>query len=304
MFKNYRERVEAVDFKERVPPVLRPFFRWVHRRIRTATEYHAAQGILVKNRPLKTRFPNSGRCFIVGNGPSVKQQDLTLLRGETTFVMNSFFLHADYERIRPTFHCAVDPVAVAGTESNLSWLRDFERHGGDTTLLFSIEGHELFRRHGLFANRNVHFILHSDQGCDTGRIHCDLTRPLPGVACVTLSCILTACYMGFREVYLLGCDHDWLGTPSMVNHFYDKNPHYSESIAMYPYETLLETTLSLWRSYRRVREFALGRGTRIYNATRGGFLDVFPRVEYESLVSAGVGQPASPALVPGSAGGR
>ncbi|HLY11278.1 MAG TPA: hypothetical protein VKW04_18395 [Planctomycetota bacterium] len=277
--------METKDFKERVPHQIKPALRWIHRRIRTALEYHAVQSLLVRNRELLSRPRTSDRCFIIANGPSIKNQDLSLLRGETTIVMNSFFLHPDYERLQPTYHVAVDPATVTDTTSNLGWLRDLEGRSKKTALLFSVDGAPLFKKHGIFLNRDVYYVLHSEQGCDSGKILCDLTRPVPGIACVTLSCILLALYLGCREIYLLGCDHDWLGTPTTVNHFYEDNPHYSASIAMYPYETLLESTLSLWRGYRRVREFAVHRGMKIYNATKGGFLDVFPRVEYESLFS-------------------
>jgi hypothetical protein len=285
MFKRFREHVETVGFKERVPNAWRPTLRWFHRRIRTALEYHSVQSILVQNRELLRRQQRTDRCFIIGNGPSIKNQDLMLLRGETTFMVNSGFLHPDYERLDPTYHCAVDPLLVTDSASNLAWLRDLESRKVNTILFFPVDGHDLFKRKGLFTARNVYYVLYSEQGCDTGTITCDLARPVPGVACVTLSCLLIACYMGFREIYLLGCDHDWLGTPTVVNHFYDNNPYYSPSIAMYPYETLLESTLSLWRGYRRMRDFAFNRGLRIYNATRGGFLDVFPRVEYEKVVA-------------------
>jgi hypothetical protein len=57
----------------------------------------------------------------------------------------------------------------------------------------------------------------------------------------------------------------------------------------------MESMLELWREYRHVREFALARGCRIYNATRGGFLDVFPRVTYEKLLE-GKKRDASPVL--------
>jgi hypothetical protein len=296
MFRQFRERVETVDFKERVPHALRPVLRWVHRRLRTALEFHKYQALLTRNRELLRRQPRPERCFIIANGPSIKGQDLTLLRGETTFVMNSFFLHADYERIRPTYHCAIDPLLVADTPSNIAWLRDLERRKGETALLFSVDGHDLFQKQGLFSGRDVYYTLHCEQGCDTGRISCDLTRPLPSITCVTLSCILTAVYLGCPEIYLLGFDHDWLGTPTTVGHFYDSNPHYSGSIAMYPYETLLEYTLALWRGYRRVRQFAFDRGTKIFNATKGGFLDVFPRVEYEKIIAQRPG--ADPASAP------
>ncbi len=43
-------------------------------------------------RELRTRFAGSDRCFIIGNGPSLKETNLDLLKEEVTFGVNSVFL--------------------------------------------------------------------------------------------------------------------------------------------------------------------------------------------------------------------
>ena len=42
----------------------------------------------------------------------------------------------------------------------------------------------------------------------------------------------------------------------------------------------------LWQSYRLIKEYLSKSksGIKIYNATKGGLLDVFERVEYESVL--------------------
>src|SRR5262245_5805286 len=60
------------------------------------------------------------RCFIVGNGPSILKQDLTLLRNEITFVTNWFILHDLYEQISPTYLCVSDEATFRGDDG---WLR-------------------------------------------------------------------------------------------------------------------------------------------------------------------------------------
>jgi hypothetical protein len=50
------------------------------------------------------------------------------------------------------------------------------------------------------------------------------------------------------------------------------------------YRFYLERLLTLWNQYEYLRRFAESKGIRILNATKGGVLDVFDRVEYEDLV--------------------
>ena len=290
-----RSFVERDAFKKGFPPLLRSILRYCHRKVRTAVEYHRVQALLARNRVLRDRHAGQERCFIIGNGPSIKQQDLTLLRGEATFVVNSFGLHPDYEKIAPTYHCVVDPLHVADVPNTQAWLLQMDRLPKSTAFFFPVEGRPLFERLGLFKDRDLFYLLLSEQHAGEGRVKADLTRPISGAICVTVGALMVASYLGFKKIYLMGCDHDWLAHPTVDTHFYDSNPHYPDLIATYPYERLMEDQLALWRAYRRIKEFALARGIQIYNATRGGFLDVFPRVTYEKLVE-GKTRDASPVL--------
>jgi hypothetical protein len=279
----------------RVPRGLRPLLQSLYRKYRTAVEYHRYQRLLTPNRELLSRHPQPRRCFIIANGPSIKSQDLTLLRDETTLVVNSFHFHPDYARIRPTYHVVVDPLHVADRPNTLAWLRELEKMETPTTHIFPVEGEALFRKYGLFKNKDFRYVLLSDQRCGSGSVKADLARPVSGVQCVSVAAILVACYLGFQEIYLLGCDHDWLAHPTVDTHFYDSNPHYPDTMSTYTYEKMMEDQLSLWQEYKGLREHALSRGIRIFNATNGGFLDIFPRVHYEKLVEGKKGA-VSPVL--------
>src|SRR5436190_17810789 len=50
---------------------------------------------LAPNVKLANKHRNERRCFVVGNGPSLNTQNLTLLANEFTIVANSFFQHRD-----------------------------------------------------------------------------------------------------------------------------------------------------------------------------------------------------------------
>jgi hypothetical protein len=51
----------------------------------------------------------------------------------------------------------------------------------------------------------------------------------------------------------------------------------------------MEAQLELWRGYQSLDRIARRLGCRIENATRGGFLDVFPRVTFEAVVTMSSG---------------
>jgi hypothetical protein len=89
--------------------------------------------------------------------------------------------------------------------------------------------------------------------------------------------------MGFKEIYLLGMDNNFpllithdgtlVQDKSAVHHFYDNtNP------------TQVCYTKDLFEAgYIYAREFCRNKGVTICNATRGGKLDVFERVDFDSL---------------------
>ena len=92
--------------------------------------------------------------------------------------------------------------------------------------------------------------------------------------------------MGFKEIYLLGIDHNFaiqrkrngeIITNDIQNHFsaeYDssKNRHF------------IEMDIDLATSaYECARVYAEKNNIKIKNATRGGNLEVFERVDFDSL---------------------
>jgi hypothetical protein len=79
--------------------------------------------------------------------------------------------------------------------------------------------------------------------------------------------------MGFSEIYLLGADCDYKKMGTVGNHFYkqevkDGNPFINELV---------------FAAYECAKQYADEHGIKIYNATRGGKLEVFERVDFDTL---------------------
>ena len=83
--------------------------------------------------------------------------------------------------------------------------------------------------------------------------------------------------MGFKEIYLLGVDFSFSSNyKDACNHFI-KNYYTKDSKAIF-----FADKESL-QAYMSAREYADKNGIKIYNATRGGKLEVFDRVDFDSL---------------------
>ena len=95
---------------------------------------------------------------------------------------------------------------------------------------------------------------------------------------VTYVCIQLALYMGFKEIFLLGVDFNYSDDVySESNHFKGYQKHYKDIRLN---EIKPERMLN---AYHKAKKIAEAEGKRIYNATRGGKLEVFERRTLDSL---------------------
>jgi hypothetical protein len=62
------------------------------------------QRLAAPNTALKFRHQGQ-RAFILCNGPTTLRQNLLPLAGELVFSVSSGYLHPDYDRIKPRYHC-------------------------------------------------------------------------------------------------------------------------------------------------------------------------------------------------------
>lgn len=245
--------------------------------------------LIRRNRELYRRHADKRRCFVIGNGPSLKTQDLCLLKDEITIVANAFFFHPDRAVVAPKYCCVGDPKFIADQPKSLAWLRELETQLPDTTLFFRPAGEALFRRYNLFRQHHVYYIdaAFSAQRCSQVRI--DLTRLLTvGVSTGSAFLIPLALYLGFRKIYLIGFDANWLADIQHGQlHFYDTNPYFPQFDTTASGGHMMERILRMihkdFMSHRLLLEKATAMGVKILNATNGGWLDMYPRVPYETL---------------------
>ena len=94
---------------------------------------------------------------------------------------------------------------------------------------------------------------------------------------------MAAMSMGCSAIYLLGLDHDWLAHLNRNYAFYTDREGEKHD---WMYKDLMEAVLIMWCGYESIQRVAQSLDIRIINVTRGGFLDVFERCNYESVIDS------------------
>lgn len=219
------------------------------------------------------------RGFIIGNGPSLRMSDLTRLKGEVTIASNKIHLAFTETDWRPTYYTVVDDIA---------WKELSPTMHEHTEQVF-IPAY-LPETPGLPVKVRTFRSLPNPSDLEEWSalpFSADAGRGLHGGYTVTYVNIQLAVHVGITEIYLIGCDHFYDGAlgvegkgpvdPGMVqNHFV---PGYSK-----PGEPMNPALISrMTVSYRCAQQHAEQHGIKIINATRGGHLEVFPRVDLDSL---------------------
>jgi hypothetical protein len=245
------------------------------------------------------------RCFIVGNGPSLNKLDLTKLKDEITFTVNNIMQdRVIYESLNPNYHVFIDPIYynlnpdVALDKTRIELLKSINYQNNKPICLTSIEGYKAYQKYGLNNHLRL-FYLYQHKTLTTGFSgEIDLSKNIPSSQNVIQAAIFAAIYMGFKEIYLIGCDMTSIfltfesnaeGEKEITKEVHAYKYSESEKKSMqrdskrHDNEFLLTEYAKTFLIYKRIKTHALKNNIQIINATPGGGLDVFSRTKYESL---------------------
>lgn len=245
--------------------------------------------ILQKNSRYKN-IHEGERVFILCTGPSVSEMELTRLKGEKTIAVSSFCLHKDCQYISPDYYCVPTFESYFSFDLATERLRRIQKTTLQADYFFSIHEKQFIDKMEEYDNRCVNYIAFDSmsgyESCDI-----DLTGLVLAPQSVSIMALEIALYMGFKTIYLIGTEHDALIT-KQYTHFYDYNQSIVSQNNKYEneqgdagegFDLLLTSTYALWKQYKIMKQIAESNGAKICNATKGGILDVFERVDFDKL---------------------
>lgn len=210
------------------------------------------------------------RAFVVGNGPSLAHTNLENMNGEVSFAVNNIHLIYASTSWRPTHYVRAEQAFGLEPEH---WLESMRVHLGLDCNIWCND--YFFRpRFGISPSLKTRYL----KACAHYAKHfnnpdCPHLWHLPRLCTFGSSvnvAIQLAFQQGYSPIYLLGCDLGYEdGKPS---HFDPNYEHGQEQEARYANMDTLAAHMVASRS-----------GAEIYNATIGGSLEAYPRMEFESL---------------------
>ncbi len=234
------------------------------------------------------------RCFIIGNGPSLKVEDLEKMKREYTFASNSIYALYKYTDWRPVYYCAGDPVFCKEMMSAKETLMKLLE--GCKAAFTSAAGEGIQYRND--ADMDKLFYVHRLSDKDNNgypRFSEDCSKQVYLGGTITYDMLQLAVYMGFQEIYLLGMDFSYsverhddntITKANISNHMREieeeEKRFYKGNLERYSVTYMADIDLQL-AGYKAAKEYADSHNIKIFNATRGGKLEVFQRVNFDDI---------------------
>jgi len=217
------------------------------------------------------------RCFVIGTGPSLTVEDLELLKDEITFGSNRIFEIFTRTSWRPTYYINQDYKLIEKYQEEIKSVEC--RH-----VFLPLDAKHFF---GLDDKISYFVLRHKDFYPRDADFSTHINRFMGQGFTVTYGTIQMAYYMGFSEVYLLGIDHNYSislnekGVPVMKDNVQDYFAGSKASNKGLNLPRVVESTMA----YMTARKFADAHpGFDVFNATRGGKLEAFERVNLDDVL--------------------
>jgi len=267
------------NIKRFVPPAAWELIRQTYLGVRRLPDLPAACGHPWRRESIRRlaglRDQRRGqRAFIIGNGPSLKNTDLSRLRSEYTFGLNRIYLMFPTLGFRTSCLVSVNDLVIEQCRDEMDAL--------PIPRFLSWRSRRFYE-----AARAVEelptFLYTTYDGPKFAR---DARERMWEGATVTYVALQLAYHMGFSRVILIGVDHDFTsqgGANRTVVSDGDDPNHFSPQYFGKGFRWQLPDLVTSELGYRMAREAYARARREVVDATVGGKLTVFPKVDYNSL---------------------
>jgi hypothetical protein len=214
--------------------------------------------------------PRGKRCFLIGNGPSLKQTDMSKLKGEFTLGTNRIYLAFPKHEFDLSYYLSVNDLVVEQCAEDIQCL--------PMPRFISWRGRKWIK-----PQENLFFIHTTYTGEKFAK---DIRGRVWEGGTVTYTALQVAFYLGFSQVILVGVDHNYV-TPGKPNETVtsqgDDPNHFDPGYFGKGFRWQLPDLVQWEEAYRLARRTYEADGRSVIDATIGGKLRVFDKVDYNSL---------------------
>ena len=229
---------------------------------------------------LKDKYKGK-RIFVLGNGPSLNQMPLYLLKDEYKMCFNRFFLMVERLNWNPDFFATTDRSIIKDMADELNDIAIPQ-----VKYAFFPDLHPTNTNYKKFIKqkKNVYWLYVDKPGFSNNLPFCGINQTVVNAG------IQVAAYLGFSEIYVIGVDmtflemkvkkinsYEWVSDQDDKNHF---DPRYFSKGRVYH-----NPNLTMPESFDACRDFYADKDVKNFNAGYGGKLESFPRVSFEKVLN-------------------
>lgn len=250
---------------------------------------------LIKSNKKYKNIHDGERCFIMGNGPSLKTQDLSYLKDEYLFTVNHIYKYEKFQDLKSNYHFYADSKcfineSYSGNELIKAMKTAYSKN--NTVCFLPTLGYDFVNANNLTSYANIEFFSSPILFYDGYDEEIDYSCPTPLFYTVIQWCIAMAIYMGFKEIYLLGCDCDsiigFVDCDRQI-HVYNKDEFEAKNmkyvVDVSGLEIFFRQTADVFCHYAQLYKYCTKRGISLINCTKKTILDNVPRMKYEDIIT-------------------
>lgn len=272
------------SLKRLLPPILTDVYQFAS----TLFRYYSfsKRKILAENCHLKDSKKGK-RAFLLATGPSLKLENLELLAGEDCFSISNFYLHEQLHQVNPLFHFFAPYHKPMVLENYVEWLmKADEKLPPNTSIFLGHSTHEIVKNNNLFPKRKTYYLFLDGMHF---RNCVDLTRPLLAPQTGPIMVFPVLAYMGYQEVYLLGCDQTVLKYyRKPIQNFYDNSKDMRTNATTVDCWTdiidSLQASLTACQQYKFYQDLLQAKRIKTINLSQDSWLDFFEMDRLENII--------------------
>lgn len=258
---------------------------------------------LLKNKKFKNCHKGE-RCFIVGNGPSLNDEDLSSLSNEIVFTVNKIANHPQFDSIKTNYHFWADPSFFKLSPDKeedrelIKQMFSVKTSSNNPICFFPEFSRNCIKAFNVEENLDVYIYYANIPFNDGENSEIDFANVTFGFQTVVQFAIAMAIYMGFKEIYLLGCDTT--GIISTIQACLNEEvTHYSYSVSDSEKKFLknmaesrdfgIESDFLGWARilhlYRELYRYCNNRDIKLINCSSKTIIDSIPRASLKDVLN-------------------
>ncbi len=280
-----RKRDKMINFVDRL------VFYYHKRKLKNCLK------LVKKNSGLKDSHKGE-TCYIFGNGPSVKNMDLSMFSDKFVFTVNQLARNPHFSDLKSNIHFWADPQFF---ELDLTNEKDKEvfnvlkttGENGDMLCFYPAEFKRNLDDYGLGNRENSFFFLNAYSLSSFMKKKNRYDSYIPAFYTVVQYAVFLANYMGFSKIYLFGCEMTAIITVinARLNKLDDANYGYAMSDnekqrmvrlrKEIPCSTEMHALYKALDDYDYLNDYCEKHGSKLFNCTPNSIIDSIEKCSIE-----------------------